>query len=88
MDALVECAGWECRGCAVCATYGIDWATAPTKAQVRESRKVAQRAQEAAQRAARLAAWRAANPQATCSDGVAMMLADLEDACKPRGSSA
>ena len=79
MDALVECPGWECPGCAVCVTYGIDWATAPTKAAVRHALAATSRAATTAREAAMVTTWRAHHPEATCADATALLLASLEN---------
>jgi hypothetical protein len=58
----------------------------PTYADVRTILRLSEKA--AAARARIVAAWRATHPEATCSDRVALALAEMEAAYVPRGSDA
>lgn len=68
-----------CPGCEACEP---DW-SGPTKAEVAAQVRAETKAEADARRKAEIQAWRQRNPEATCSDAVAGMLADLEATCRP-----
>jgi len=55
------------------------WQVAPTQAEVEAQLRRDVANVEAGRDAARLAAWRAAHPEACCPDRIARLLANLED---------